>query len=429
MKEVLIITNLEQASPRIIGFIKYIEDYWFKPIILCPKIKESYFERFGKLNNVTIYQTDDFLNPLDKILLNRSKKIDSNTLNKNNDNIKIRWLILYILKKGFIFLANFINYPDSHRFWIKKWLIKSNEIIKKHNIELIFSSSSPVSSHIIASKVSKKYDINWVADYRDLWTQNHAYVYNFIRKYFEKKLEKKILSNTSAITTVSYPLVNKLRELHKNKDIYEITNWFFEIENNKNHIIVKNKQFTISYTWQVYTDFQKIDIILKSIFELINENKITRSDIKFNYYWQECIDFDTTVKKLKLKDICIDNWKVSWDKIKEVQHKSELLILLNWEDKKQKWIYYTKSFEYLASKTPFIATWWHWWDVIENLLKNTKWWKYCRSVEMTKLALLRYYNEWKDNWFIKYQWIDTEINKFDYKNTTKELAKIFNKYI
>jgi hypothetical protein len=123
-----------------------------------------------------------------------------------------------------MFLSSFINYPDSHIFWKKKALQKAENIIINHNIKLILSSSSPVSSHIIASIISKENNIKWIADLRDLWTQNHAYPYNFIRKFLEVILEKKTFKNVSAITTVSYPLINELKNLHKNKNIFEVTN-------------------------------------------------------------------------------------------------------------------------------------------------------------------------------------------------------------
>ena len=37
-------------------------------------------------------------------------------------------------------------------------------IIKDEKIDLILSTSSPYSAHIIASKLKKKYDIPWIAD-------------------------------------------------------------------------------------------------------------------------------------------------------------------------------------------------------------------------------------------------------------------------
>jgi len=304
MKEVLIITNIEQASPRVIGFIQNFQKYWYKPIILCPQIDNNFYKKFWKLENCTIYQTEDFFNPLDKILKKRkSNENPSDKFNKIKNNNIIKKIILNILKNWFIFVANFLNYPDSHRFWIKKAIKNSDQIIKNHKIKVIFSSSSPVSSHIVASKVAWKYKIKWVADFRDLWTQNHAYPFSSLRKKIEAKLEKKSLINSCAITTVSYPLVNQLRELHKNKNIYEITNWFFETQkisaNKKN----ANKKFTISYTWQVYENFQKIDIILTAINNLITNNKINKNNIIFNYYWKKCIDFDITVNKYKLWDI------------------------------------------------------------------------------------------------------------------------------
>ena len=41
----------------------------------------------------------------------------------------------------------------------------------KRKPDIIFASSSPYTSLIIANKVAKKYNLPWVAELRDLWTE------------------------------------------------------------------------------------------------------------------------------------------------------------------------------------------------------------------------------------------------------------------
>ena len=48
---------------------------------------------------------------------------------------------------------------------------KGKEIVYKHNISVIVSTYPPEVVHMAARWLSKKFNIPWVADYRDLWFQ------------------------------------------------------------------------------------------------------------------------------------------------------------------------------------------------------------------------------------------------------------------
>ena len=57
----------------------------------------------------------------------------------------------------------------------------------------------PTTSHIIAKELVKRKKIPWIADFRDLWTQNHYYTYSGIRHFFEKRLELDTVSSANAL--------------------------------------------------------------------------------------------------------------------------------------------------------------------------------------------------------------------------------------
>ena len=83
-------------------------------------------------------------------------------------------------------------------------------LLNNENFDAIISSSKPVTSHLIANDLKKEYEIPFIADMRDLWTQNHFYSFSRVRKFFDARLEKKVLNNADAIITVSEALKNKL---------------------------------------------------------------------------------------------------------------------------------------------------------------------------------------------------------------------------
>ncbi|MCK5125784.1 MAG: glycosyltransferase family 4 protein [candidate division Zixibacteria bacterium] len=60
-------------------------------------------------------------------------------------------------------------WPDSKIGWKKKAVRLGQEIIRRENIDVILSSSPPITSHLVAIELSELCDVPYVADFRDIW--------------------------------------------------------------------------------------------------------------------------------------------------------------------------------------------------------------------------------------------------------------------
>ena len=182
MKKVLIIADLYHASPRIPSLSKYFPEFKWEPIALTghsPEAEDQIF-RFIKTpfpDSVVEWKKRLFLHPHDGI-----QKQMGIPLNIRNNNRSLTTILIN-------FLSSIITYPDQHKYWARFALKSANELCECEKIDAVISSSSPVTSHLIASEISKKWRIPWVADLRDLWSQNHNYRYGIARRYFDKRLE------------------------------------------------------------------------------------------------------------------------------------------------------------------------------------------------------------------------------------------------
>ena len=87
------------------------------------------------------------------------------------------------------------------------------------NAKFIISSSPPESSHLLAYKLAKKINTKFIIDLRDGWLDEPLkIVLNVpLRKYFEEKIEKKVLSGSSRIFVTSEKwkelLINRIPKL------------------------------------------------------------------------------------------------------------------------------------------------------------------------------------------------------------------------
>jgi glycosyltransferase involved in cell wall biosynthesis len=109
----------------------------------------------------------------------------------------------------------------------------------------------------------------------------------------------------------------------------------------------------------------------------------------------------------------------------EKQRESQLLLLLKWEDSRERGVYSGKVFEYLAAKRPVLATGGTD-DVITELLNETDAGIDAKSVEAIKNALRKSYAEYELGDKISYQGIAEKVNKYSYREIAKQLAEVIS---
>jgi hypothetical protein len=135
---------------------------------------------------------------------------------------------------------------------------KAEEIIQEHKINVIIATSEPFILFKHAYNLSNKFEIPWVADYRDNWTTNtleykRGKLNSFLNKTIFKRLELKFLSNASLITTAAPIYKKQLSQLHTNKQIEVILNGYFkESLEIKQSTQSRNNKFIIAYAGLIY---------------------------------------------------------------------------------------------------------------------------------------------------------------------------------
>jgi glycosyltransferase involved in cell wall biosynthesis len=431
MKKVLIIANLFHASPRIPGLAKYLTEFGWEPTILTVPIGNEFSNSLGfpagfqeKIRIVETPYRGDIFWFWRKIFKLLGFRTDKSILTQTKEKIGIT------SQKSFIdFLFNLYRtifaYPDEEKNWKSPALKVARELLAKERFDAIISSSSPVTSHIIANKLKQKYKIPWIADFRDLWTQNHNYLYPRWRKMFEERLEAKTLQIANALVTVSPIDTEKLKILHKKETVYTITNGFDPEKVNIPPVKLTPK-FTITYTGQIYTGKQDPVKFLIALNNLISDKIIDPKDIEVRFYGREEIWLKKEIEKYNLSSIVKQFGQVSREIALKKQWESQLLLLLNWEDPEERGVYSGKVFEYLAARRPILVTGGHGNDVLEELIKETKAGVYCPKIEDIKKALKDFYLEFKQKGEVNYAGDWKKIEKYSYREMARKFAEILN---
>jgi glycosyltransferase involved in cell wall biosynthesis len=66
----------------------------------------------------------------------------------------------------------YIGWPDEMAGWVPGATWQTLRAIRRYRPDVLYSTSSPVSAHLVALIASRATAIPWVADFRDAWTQN-----------------------------------------------------------------------------------------------------------------------------------------------------------------------------------------------------------------------------------------------------------------
>lgn len=319
--------------------------------------------------------------------------------------------------------AEIFCYPDSISSWRKPAVQLGRSIVERNSCDAIISSSGPPTCNLIANDLKEEYNLPWIADFRDLWTQNHNYRFSKFRRFFERRLEIGTLSQADALTTVSEPLTGNLKYLYPNKSIFSIPNGFDPDQRNPG--VPLAKKFTITYTGYIYPGRQDPDPLFQALSSLISKGYLDPRDLSVDFYGYKYDWLDDNVKRFGLDDVVRINGSITREDAIEVQRRSHLLLLLTWNNKEERGIYTGKLFDYLAASRPILSVGMYG-GVVEDLLKATGAGLQSKTEQDTEQIITYAYNEYKSKNTVSYNGISSEIDKYSHIEMARKFAAILD---
>ncbi len=434
MKKVLIIGHFwpyrSGGSKRMIGLAKRLPEFGWKPIILTGPLHRKPDSQFKV---VEAFCTDVFEN-WRKILFFLGLKSDKNVSREVKKKLKLA------SRNSFIdfFISSYLTifaYPDAFKSWKVPAIKAGEEIIKKEKVDAIISVW-PQISHIIAKKLKEKYEqvsfggqkkISWIADFPELWSRNCDYSYGFLRKIIDRRLEIKTLSSANAFIVLSQYDKETQEKIHKGKEIYVIPHGF-ELDDINIPPTKLTAKFTITYAGTLYAGKRDPSKFLKPLKELISEGFINPEKIEVRFYGPREEWLNKEIEKYGLSEIVKQYGFFPREIILERERDSQVLLLLKWEDLKEKGVYSGKIFEYLATRRPILATGGGQ-DVVSDLLNETKAGIDAINLKEVKDAIKKLYSEYIQKGEVFYYGDIEKINKYSSKEMAKKFADVLNEQI
>jgi glycosyltransferase involved in cell wall biosynthesis len=327
-------------------------------------------------------------------------------------------------------LRSFLIQPDDQIGWIPFAYRTAMKLLRQHNIDVIYSTSSPLSCHLVASLVHKRSRLPWIADFRDEWFENPDFNYptRFHRR-FHYRLENFIV-NTADRVIAPAPMFCRLLAKHcKTTEKFSTVLMGFDpaefsYPEPPGTQVKKNSKFVLAFAGLFYGTFRP-NYLLMAISELIDEGKVNSGEVKVQFVGAN----RTTETGFNDRyGICeFTGFIPHKSAIKYLYEADVLLLLLS--DERGDYVIPSKTFEYLASGKPILALIPPKGDVAEIIMKTGSGlivdFKDKRGI---KNAYFKLYRAWKGGKKIVNP-DRKEIEKYNQVNITQKLANLLDELV
>ena len=453
MKKVILIAFYfnqvnEIASKRLRALAKYLPQFGWEPIVIVPDLgfipKENddlncriiyteYEDMFGHFSNkfkksksVDSKDSNDSKNSKDSkdskdpVEFNDEKLKDSTSFSNP------------IVSKAISMAGEVFAYPDGMKYWHESALKEASKIMDDEEIDAIISSSWPITCHTIAKDLKEKHDIPWIADLRDLWNLNPYVSHTFIREYFEKRLELKTFENADALTTTTDLAAETLSTLHPSSKIVPILSGY-DNDDFKflEELVSKRDDFSTElseklkfiYAGSLYGGKRDPNYLFEAIRQLEDENKLDSSKISIEFYG-DSTGLEEIANRYGLLDIVHIGGKIAHEEVLKKQLNSDVLLLISWDNEKEKMFIPGKIYEYFALKKPVLSIGYKE-GSLKDLIEETKVGYHVSSLDSTKEVLLDIYNEFIEKGTVELR-SDINIEDYSMENMAKKFADLLN---
>ncbi len=369
-KRVLIVTYVfppmaAVGGQRIVNFCKFLPRYGWRPVVLTVKngVNTSWDSTpLKSIPETIIYRSRTFepiLRREIKQAKDREKYIPA-PYGVTQD--KMQSAEISFLKRIKRFLRMLLTVPDHAIFWIPFGFLKGLKAIRREKISVIMSSSPPVSTHILASLLSRWTGIPHLVDFRDLWTLNQNYDQRgytpFFKKY-DRFWEQFVFKKADRLMTASPGFTSELNDYIPNPpggEIVTITNGFDygEVDLEREFEIQDSGKFKILHTGSLYGQFNPI-FFLESLALWLNSNPELKDSVRVEFIGNSDYDYSAWVEQLGLKEVVkFRGYIPRAELIPQLQQADYLLLLIGFR-KEAASVMPAKMYEYLASGTKILA--------------------------------------------------------------------------
>ncbi len=319
-------------------------------------------------------------------------------------------------------LKGLMAFPDTNRGWISIATATAQRLIAQQSFDLVLTTSPPPSAHVAGRRIKTDSGLPWVADLRDLWSDDRFSTAPVWRRAVDRRHEQRTLGRASALVTVSEPLAEALRSLHPAVPTHIVLNGFDPDLVNPGEPL--NEFFTITHTGTYHQGRRDPSLLFEAAGNLIRRGRLPRDRFRIHLFVKHepwllsMADRHGAADPLE----CIP--RGSHDDAIRAQRRSHVLLLLHWGGPREAGVVTAKVFEYLAARRPILVLGGGP-GALRDLLDDTGGGLQITSVERLEDQLSAWWEEFERTGSIAWQGNPDRIERYSHIRMAREFVDVF----
>lgn len=244
-----------------------------------------------------------------------------------------------------------VAFPDRGIFSVSR-ILRHVETLDDWRPDVVVVSGPPFSTYIAGRRLAKRWDVPWVADYRDLWTNSNYYLCGPIRRRLDRVVERWILRTVSLTLTVSEPLAEDLRRDFGVRCEVVMNGYEPDEFASLRGDLSTGLPLRIVYTGEIYEG--KRDPA--ALFDAARQMGLGPDQLRVEFRGITVGPLEDQARAVGLGKVVTVGPAVSRRECVQLQHSSDVLLLLMWNDEGEAGTYSGKLFEYLGAGRPILMT-------------------------------------------------------------------------
>lgn len=250
-----------------------------------------------------------------------------------------------------VLYKEWIGVPDDMIGWLPYAVRAASRVVEAWRPDLVYASAMPYTSLIVAHRVARRYQIPWVGELRDLWTDFHRYHIGPLRRALEARLERRVLSSATGLVTVSEPMAIRLRAKYAKPTVVILNGYDPEDYLPRSAPPPGRRGLRLVYTGMVYEG--KHDP--RPLFEALRALGEAGKDVSVEFFGRYVGSIPHLAAAYGVAHLVMLRGQVAYADSLRTQQEADALVLFPWTDPSERGVYSGKLFEYVGARRPILA--------------------------------------------------------------------------
>jgi glycosyltransferase involved in cell wall biosynthesis len=241
--------------------------------------------------------------------------------------------------------------PDAQIGWYPFAVSAGRALLRRWRPDIVYASSPPFTGHLVARRVARMAGVPWIAEFRDLFAANPYSNAAPLRAAFDRWIERKVVASAVACVTVSEPMAETLRRLHR-KPVIVALNGFDprDIPAEAAHAPPPDGPLGLLYTGIIYPGRRDPSALFEAIASLGPD-----AGIEVVFRGHDLRGVAALAARFGLAGCVHALPPVPHRDALAAQAQADVLLLLLWSDPSDAGAYTGKLFEYVGAGRPILA--------------------------------------------------------------------------